>query len=129
MLWTDADNDKMVRDHFPFFLNAYNKLPGGIEKADVSRYMYLYKYGGNLIHLLCMTLGVYADLDVESIAPIDRVLEKSELALCLMGDAGWEHSTPNSWMASKPGHSFWIFLLTRIIEKIDVPGQTEYKTG
>jgi len=47
--------------------------------------------------------GVYADLDVESILPIGEVLKGNEMALCLMGKADWVHSTPNSWMASKPG--------------------------
>jgi mannosyltransferase OCH1-like enzyme len=80
--------------------------------------MYLYKYG-----------GVYTDLDVESIAPLDKVLENTELALCLMGDATWEHSTPNSWMASKPGHSFWMFVLDYVMKHINENVQTEHQTG
>lgn len=45
-LWTDADNQRLVEQHFPWFLVHYEKLATMIQKADTARYLYMYKYGG-----------------------------------------------------------------------------------
>lgn len=98
-LWTDEDNRNMVEQHFPWFLQTYEKFPDPVQKADTARYMYMYKFG-----------GIYADLDVECIASLETLISKMEMGLCLMGESDWEHSTPNSWIASKPGtNTFELF--------------------
>lgn len=45
-LWTDSDNRALVKKHFPWFLDTYQRLPHVICRADVARYMYLFLYGG-----------------------------------------------------------------------------------
>ncbi|KAJ1564730.1 hypothetical protein HK096_006564 [Nowakowskiella sp. JEL0078] len=48
-----------------------------------------------------------------------RINEPS-LLLPLMGTSyGFEHNIPNAWMASKPGHPFWMFVLVVIEEKLN----------
>ena len=38
ILWTDKDNDELVKKHFPQFYNFYIKLPRKILKIDLVRY-------------------------------------------------------------------------------------------
>jgi mannosyltransferase OCH1-like enzyme len=68
--------------------------------------MYLHRFG-----------GVYADMDFESIRPMDEYLKGKQLILGRMGDDhNFGHSIPNALMASIPGHPFWIKVLEYISE-------------
>ncbi len=70
--------------------------------------MYLHHYG-----------GVYVDLDFESIRPMDQYLEGKLLVLGRMGnESTFRHSIPNAFMASVPGHTFWIKVLEQIQENL-----------
>ncbi len=105
-LWTDDENRDFVSKHYPWFLEAYDNLPRHIHRVDAVRYMYLHKFG-----------GVYADLDFESIKPMDEYLKGKRLVLGRMRTApfpAWEHSIPNAVMASVPGHPFWLKVLNYI---------------
>lgn len=56
------DNDDIlnfIQSEFPDFLSAYNKIKYGASKADLWRYLVLYKYG-----------GIYADLDCRCLNPL-----------------------------------------------------------
>ncbi|KAJ1551809.1 hypothetical protein HK096_004664 [Nowakowskiella sp. JEL0078] len=162
ILWTDTANRMLVQNHFPWFLPVYDSLPKPIARADAVRYMYLYKFG-----------GVYADLDVEALKPMEELIlhvrrslndenwkkrtinqkttlisngaHKSimvidtlhtnelhaayppnshfiepELLLPLMGHSWtFPHNIPNAWMASRPGHSFWMHCLALISKKVE----------
>jgi inositol phosphorylceramide mannosyltransferase catalytic subunit len=46
VLWTDEDNLALVKKHFPWFLDTYERLPSKICRADVARNMYMFVYGG-----------------------------------------------------------------------------------
>lgn len=48
----DSDIINFIKDDFPEYLDGYNKLKYGASKADLWRYLIIYKFG-----------GVYADLD------------------------------------------------------------------
>lgn len=103
-LWTDADNLKLVETDYAWFLETYNGFDRNIERADAVRYMYMHKLG-----------GVYADLDVECLKPMDELTSCGGLIMPLMSDEyGFEHNVPNAWLASSPGHPFWIDMLKSI---------------
>ena len=73
--------------------------------------MYMHYYG-----------GVYADLDFESVKPMDDYLKGKQLVLGRMGpDIDHEHSIPNAVMASIPGHPFWVKILDYISDNINSP--------
>lgn len=106
IFWTDDDNRKLIQDFYPWFLSTYDALPKTIQRVDASRIFYLHRYG-----------GVYSDLDVQCLKPIDPLLRGHELVLGRMGpDYHYEHSIPNAWMASKPGHVFWMWCARWIME-------------
>jgi len=46
VLWTDADNRALVKNHFPWFKDSYEKLNAEIFKADAVRPLYMYAFGG-----------------------------------------------------------------------------------
>ncbi|KAJ3081106.1 hypothetical protein HK102_002580, partial [Quaeritorhiza haematococci] len=127
-LWTDDDNRALVESHYPWFLETYNSFPKNILRADTARYMYMHRYG-----------GVYADLDMEVVKPMEELFrrygdpssppptqfpwwarpqllgENGGLYLGFMSmDFDFVDNIPNAWMASRPGHSFWLHLLRLI---------------
>jgi hypothetical protein len=60
--------------------------------------------------------GVYADLDMESLKPLDPLLAGHQALLAWMGPPDdHPHNIPNAWMASEPGHPFWLMMLTQIV--------------
>ena len=59
-LWTDNDNDEFVAEEFPDFVDIFRGFSRNIMRADVIRYLIMYKIG-----------GVYLDLDYEVLAPFD----------------------------------------------------------
>ena len=60
--------------------------------------------------------GVYVDLDMEALQPIDPLVANLTVALAQMGDDdSFEHCIPNAFMASRPGHTFWMFVVAEIL--------------
>jgi mannosyltransferase OCH1-like enzyme len=89
--WTDEDNLAFVKSEFPDMLDIYQKLPKNIMRADVIRYMLLYRLG-----------GLYLDMDYEMLRPFQFGNEECVLP--------WEQDgvrVANSIMASAPGHPFF----------------------
>jgi mannosyltransferase OCH1-like enzyme len=105
-LWTDADNREFLRRHYAWFLPTYDAYPENIMRADAVRYFILHFHG-----------GVYADLDLEALRPLDDLLADKELALGLAPAAqaaerggrsrGFEQVVECAFMASVPAHPFW----------------------
>jgi hypothetical protein len=46
VLWTDEDNEQLMKTYLPWMLEAFDKLKGPIYKADLSRHAYMYLFGG-----------------------------------------------------------------------------------
>ncbi|KAK9234067.1 nucleotide-diphospho-sugar transferase [Lipomyces kononenkoae] len=142
VLWTDEDNLNLVAKYFPWFLEYYEKLPGVIHRADLVRNMYMYVYG-----------GMYADLDVECLRPADELFESFNVSTVpypstydalyhsrshpqneqkaffgRMGtDERFAHSIPNAWMASTPGHPFFLLSIEGVMEKMNEGDPTKIK--
>ena len=97
-LWTDADNDAFVRREFPEFYPVYRDFPKAIMRADVIRYLLMYKTG-----------GVYLDLDYEVL----RSFEFGDHEIILPKNRSLQYGDPqdelgNCFFASAPGHPFWL---------------------
>lgn len=96
-LWTDVDNLAFVKAEYPEFLEVWNGLPKNIMRADVIRYLLMYKLG-----------GFYCDTDYEMIKPFD--LNNKAVVLPWETDGEWGPNRTyicNSVFASSPGHLFW----------------------
>ena len=69
--WTDEDNRALIAERYPWFLETYDGFDAPIKRADCARYFVLHAFG-----------GVYADLDMEFLRPIDAALAGHALVLC-----------------------------------------------
>lgn len=109
VLLTDADNDAFVAAHFPAQLDWFRGLRYPIQRADVIRYMWLYVHG-----------GLYMDLDIELVAPLDELFEGRAMETWLLKAprnlAG--HYT-NFLMASTPRNPFWLAVLRECLAPLE----------
>mmetsp|Transcript_50455 Transcript_50455/g.151963 ORF Transcript_50455/g.151963 Transcript_50455/m.151963 type:complete len:367 (-) Transcript_50455:77-1177(-) len=134
----------LVAEHFPEFLSLYDDLDENVMRADMWRYLVLYRYG-----------GVYLDFDVECKRPIDEWGEaqgyfKANSTGRLGAMVGIEYRRPlkgkdrypdrlqfAQWtMASQPGHEIFYRTVELINETIGLiraghppPGDAVYITG
>lgn len=96
-LWTDNDNDAFVREEFPDFYEIFTGFSRNIMRADVIRYLIMYRLG-----------GVYLDLDYEMLYPFD--FGNHELVLPQNRSKSYgdpEDKLGNCIFASIPRHPFW----------------------
>ena len=69
-LWSDAENDAAVTQHFPDLLDAYRALPYGVMRADIARLVYMHADG-----------GWYADTDYEWLRDPTEVAAEYDLVV------------------------------------------------
>ncbi|KAI9152416.1 hypothetical protein H9P43_009207 [Blastocladiella emersonii ATCC 22665] len=113
-VWTDADNRAFVRERYSWFLPTWDALPATIMRVDSVRYLYLHAFG-----------GVYSDLDLEPIRPLDPLLDdvvsgapgRPRAVLAFMSQDDNAHNVPNAWMASTPGHPFWLLAIAQVVAR------------
>jgi inositol phosphorylceramide mannosyltransferase catalytic subunit len=109
-LWTDADNRRFIEEQFPGFLECYDGYRWPIQRADAVRYFLLYHCG-----------GVYVDLDIECLRPIDNLLSSASCVIAAESMVhAWIHDRDqilsNALVASTPGHPFLKAVIDRLPE-------------
>lgn len=105
VLMTDADNRDFIQKNFPDFLPYYDRFEHPIQRADAIRYCWLALNG-----------GIYMDLDMEILRPLDDLFTNHQ-GLYLVSSGNIGSVITNSFMASTPGHSFWL----DVIEEMKKP--------
>jgi mannosyltransferase OCH1-like enzyme len=97
--WEDLDNDSLVAQYFPQFIDRYRKIERGVVRADLARCMYLYIHG-----------GFYFDTDYKILAPIgEDILANTCVLPISRGSVDDINSLRlgNAVMGSTPRHPFW----------------------
>ncbi len=112
-LWTDADNLEFVRKEFPDFLDTFVALPKPIMRADVIRYLLMYKIG-----------GLYMDTDYEMLKPFD-LLDYPAVVPCEFPGEPGRKSFCNSLFASAPGNIFFKYLIDDLKAKPPLTGDVD----
>jgi inositol phosphorylceramide mannosyltransferase catalytic subunit len=102
-LWTDEDNRKYIADNHPYFLQTYDSFPYNIQRADAIRYFLLQDFG-----------GLYSDLDILPIAPIEPFL-RGCFADALLCHSGNVNTLTNSFMGSPPKSPFWKYVIREMM--------------
>ena len=114
-LWTHAAARELVASRFSHLLAAYDALPSDAARSEYARYCIMSEHG-----------GVYADLDVEILKPLDDLLDQHTL---IVGYEPLEHSVvlhdadlviSSAVIASIPSHPFWLSVLTSSFTGSDV---------
>jgi mannosyltransferase OCH1-like enzyme len=103
--WSDSDNDALIEQKFPWFLDTYKNFKYKIQKCDAVRACYLYEYG-----------GVYVDMDYMPLKNLEGLFENTNNDLYFTTSATVSYFT-NSFMASKQKQEFWIKYLQSIIDE------------
>ncbi len=101
-------NLDLVTREFPWLLDVYQTYNREIFRADLSRALYMYHYG-----------GIYADLDMEPLRSFDELIQGEKLLVGnMVTNTDWTywHSIPNAIMASAPGHPFWMLMAHIIMQ-------------
>ncbi|KAA1123709.1 hypothetical protein PGTUg99_006849 [Puccinia graminis f. sp. tritici] len=98
MLWTDKSGRELIEREYPWFLSIYDGYRYPIQRADAVRYFILHHYG-----------GVYMDLDIGCIRPMDSLL-RFDLILPQTVPVG----VSNDLMFSAKGHPFMDFIIHRL---------------
>ncbi|KAK3599949.1 hypothetical protein CHS0354_012595 [Potamilus streckersoni] len=123
MFWTDETALKFVEVMFPNSLPLFINYPRDLQRADAIRYMILYKYG-----------GVYADLDILSLRPLDPILRKY---FCVLSQEPYLHPiyysnfyglACNAFMACRRHHPFMKILVDNLLS-FSVAVETLDSTG
>jgi hypothetical protein len=72
--YDDDDIINFIKKDFPAYLGAYKKIKYGASKADLWRYLIMYKYG-----------GVYADMDCRCINPLRQWIDPEAAYVTQLG--------------------------------------------
>ena len=91
MFWDETKSRTLLEENYPWFLTVYDSYPYWIQRCDAIRYFILHYYG-----------GFYIDMDIESLKPIDDLLEDYELVVSKLIDIN------NAIIGSIPGHPLWL---------------------
>jgi mannosyltransferase OCH1-like enzyme len=88
--WDAPTMRALIATHYPWFLEQYDTYPADINRIDAIRYFILDQEG-----------GLYVDLDMESLKPLDPLIEGCDLLL----SETVIHNT--AVMGGVPGHPLW----------------------
>lgn len=131
--YDDADCLALVRADFPHLIDLYENLPLPILRADLFRYLAVYRFG-----------GIYADVDMECLQPFDRFLSVGgavfsiERQTTAVRQQELQYREPfqiaNCIFASEPGHAFIQSVIERAVKLIGLqppitPDTVEDVTG
>ncbi|MCB1277640.1 glycosyltransferase [Prosthecobacter sp.] len=107
-LWTDADNDRLIHDDYPQFVEFFHRISQPITKVDFIRVAYMHRFG-----------GIYADVDFEALRPFDPLLNDSKI---VVGRETGGIGNPmrgrdfvlNALIISPAGHPVWLEIMNEI---------------
>jgi mannosyltransferase OCH1-like enzyme len=107
-LWTDVENRKFMRKHYPEYLSLYDNWEYAIQRADMIRYFLLDYYGGG-----------YCDLDnmpLKNFLSFFRNTNCEAYFVC-------QHMTgvTNALMFSKPGAGIWKCVFDEMMRSAEDP--------
>ena len=108
-LWTDEDADNFVKVHHPGLRGVLDSFPYAIQRVDMMRYLILSVYG-----------GVYVDLDMECLQPLDALLDGLQFAAAYEPrehEAGLRESrvVGNAFLASTREHPLWPAVISELL--------------
>jgi len=112
ILWSDDDNAKLIEKEYNFIWKNYQKIKG-IQKADISRYCILHKFG-----------GLYVDTDIIFYKNIDPLLNNKDgiiLAPSIPTLPYFKNTVTNYIIYSgQKGNPFWLVLLYEINKRLEI---------
>tara|TARA_B110000208_G_scaffold174102_1_gene218523 strand:- start:4816 stop:5619 length:804 start_codon:yes stop_codon:yes gene_type:complete len=111
-LWNYDDCLNLLKTKYPFFVKYYLNYKYHIQRVDSIRYFILYEYG-----------GIYTDLDIEPLYPLDTLLNlyendnKINLLLSESSQSIYWNGISNYFIISKSKINFWKLVFKELIKK------------
>lgn len=103
-LWSEADALDLMRQKCPHLLHLYHRLPHGINRCDLFRYVLMYYEG-----------GFYFDVDFVCLRPLSALLDGEHVVLCEEWPDSSKHETVhNGALCSPRYHLLWQFVFDEI---------------
>lgn len=112
--WTDDSARALIKKKHSYLLHYWDNVKRGVQRGDILRYVVLYEFG-----------GIYADVDVENLRPLDRVTRKYT---CIIPTEPLEHNIlkyhvpyviNNGIMLCAPKHPFLRRLLDTLLDNTE----------
>ena len=123
--WSDRDNLLLVEEIIPRQVDDYLRLPAGVVRADIARYLYMYAYG-----------GIYFDTDYRLFQALDGDLLSH---LCILGvedddapELGGGLKLGNAFIGSQPGLELWPEFIATVFTRFrngEIPSDFVYLSG
>lgn len=101
LLWTDDNATAFMRRHYPLIAPHYEGYAQSIQRANVLRYALLDHFG-----------GVYLDLDITCLPPLDNLLD-----LPLLTPGAYPAGVNNAFILARPHHGFLAKVLQTVASK------------
>ncbi|KAH9811140.1 family 32 glycosyltransferase [Melampsora americana] len=101
VLWTDQSGRELIQTHYPWFLDTFDGYKYPIQRADAVRYFVLHQYG-----------GVYMDLDIGCLRPMDSLISNPSFDLLLPQTI--PVGVSNDLMFSSVGHPFMEYVINHL---------------
>ncbi|XP_060606959.1 uncharacterized protein LOC132759242 [Ruditapes philippinarum] len=107
--WSDETARALILERHPLLISLYDSYSRPIVKADALRYVLMYEFG-----------GVYADLDLECMRPLDRATMKYA---CILSPEPFVHSAvwyrqnyflTNAILLCRKKHPFYLQLIKEL---------------
>lgn len=111
ILWDEKDIANFVQKNYPQYWDFYLSLPYDIQRWDAVRYLILYKYG-----------GLYVDIDMEALSPIDELLDWDKCNFALEPVENILSTTPrpcftNAFMGCAPEEPFFDYIIKSVFSQ------------
>ncbi|KAJ3121100.1 hypothetical protein HK098_003971 [Nowakowskiella sp. JEL0407] len=108
IFWSDDDISAFINNTFPWFAKTFHSYPYPIQRVDAARYFILYYYG-----------GIYLDLDIACLKPLDNIVKLSEQPSNSLKISGIVPKTEpvgisNDVLAFSKGHPFLEWVINRL---------------
>lgn len=116
-LFTDEDNDNLVKEYFPHFYNKYQKFPYVIQRVDAMRYCVLAK--ANEIFDASekgpIEVVVYMDLDLVINRCLDDLFDYHKADLYFTPSGNINLTVTNSFMAARPNQKIFLDCINHML--------------
>lgn len=120
IIWDLSKSKDFLRENYPNFLDIWLAYKYPIQKCDSIRYFILYHYG-----------GIYSDLDLVALKPIDNLLHFE----MLIPESSVGGGVSNSFLGAIPKHQFFKMAINELpnsVNKFSIFGKhlnVMYSTG
>lgn len=107
-LWIEADNHRLIDEHYPQFAEFFRGLQPPILKIDFIRLAYMHHFG-----------GLYVDMDFEALRPLDPLLSEPRIVVGRESNGigqqmRGEDYICNALLASPARHPVWLDIMRRM---------------